>query len=176
MNPLVLLIASLLSLLPTLIGPILFPFIKLSFFAPLVVLLLYKLPRVKLFSSTLIIGFILDLLSSHTPFGFWIINYWTTLWLLLFLKPLFFEDKFLTLPILTCFFSQISTLLYVLSMNLFFLKMPVHFYWVVTDLLLYPFFDALYALLIFNLPLYYLNKKLPQKRRLSKSFRLSEES
>ena len=175
MNPIVFLISFLLALIPTLLGSIFFPFAKLTFFAPFIVLLIYKKSRVEILSYSLIIGFILDLLSSQTPFGFWIINYWASAWLLRFFKPFYFEDKFLTLPLLTLFFAQISTLIYVFAMNFFFLKVQLSLSWVFTDLILYPIFDGCYAILVFSIPLYYLNKLLPQKRRSTKSFRLAKD-
>ncbi|MCH9631766.1 MAG: hypothetical protein S4CHLAM6_00830 [Chlamydiae bacterium] len=175
MNPIVFLIAFLLSLIPTLFGSIFFPFAGLTYFAPFIVLLIYKKTRIEILCYCLAIGFILDLLTSQTPFGFWILNYWASAWLLRFFKPFYFEDKFLTLPLLTVFFAQISTLIYVFSMNFFFLKMQLSLSWVFTDLVLYPIFDGCYAVLVFSIPLYYLNKLLPQKRRSTKSFRLSKD-
>ncbi len=175
MNFYVLLIAFSLSLLPTLLGPIFFPLIKLTYFAPFLIILMYKKKNAGLFAFTLVAGFIIDLLSAHTPFGFWIINYGMTLWVLLFFKPFFFEDKLLTLPLLTIFFSQISTFLYVVAMNFFFLKVQISFGWILTDLIVYPMLDGIFALLAFHIPLLYLNRLLPAKRRSTKSFRLAKD-
>lgn len=164
-----------LALFLTLLNPLFFPFLKLNFFAPYLVLLLYK--KTKLFAlwHALLIGFIIDLLSATTPFGFWSANYMITLFILTHLKRFFFEDKFLTLPLLTLFFSCISTLLFTFSTQLFFYKIHITPLWLFSDFIAYPIFDSLYALIAFNLPLYYLAKLLPQKRRVVQSFRINKE-
>jgi len=171
-----LLISSFLAVLfPTLLSPLFFPFLKLNFFAPFLVMLLYKKTKIETLWYALLVGFILDLLSANTPFGFWSFNYLVTLFTLSYLKQIFFEDKFMTLPLLTLFFSIISTLLFAVSTHLFFHKIHFAFSWILTDFFFYPLFDSVYALITFSVPLFYLSKYLPQKRRAVQSFRMTKD-
>lgn len=175
MNTWLFISSLLMALVPTLLNPLFFPFLKLNFFAPYLVILLYKKGKIASLWHALLAGFVLDLLAAATPFGFWTLNYLITLFILSHIKQFFFEDKFMTLPLLTFFFSLFSTLFFTLSTHLFFYKIQWGFSWILTDFFLYPIFDGLFALIAFNLPLYYLKKFLPQKRRVVQSFRLSED-
>ncbi len=174
MNPLIFNSAFIFSLLCHLLTPLVFPLVKLSYFSPFIVLALYKKNQTQFLNYCLIAGFILDLLST-TPFGFWTINYLVCGWLLLYIKPFFFQDKLMTLPLVTLLFSQISTLFYALATHLFFQKFNLNIYWIMTDLVVYPIFDAIFAVAAYTFPMRFLKKWLPKKRRHSRSFRLNEE-
>lgn len=163
----------LIAFVPTMVAPIFFPLVKLSYFIPLIVLFIYKKTTKQLFTYIFTIGLILDLLAAYTPFGFWIIVYAITSWIVLYLKPFFFEDKWLTFPILTLFFSQISTLIYALICYCFFKRSLFSILWLFTDLLAYPFFDALYAFVFFTLPLYFIRSPA-QKNRYASTFTLTD--
>lgn len=174
MNPLIFNSAFALSLLCHLLTPLAFPFLHLSYFSPFIALALYKKSKTQLLGYSLAVGFILDLLAT-APFGFWSINYLLSACVLLYLKPFFFEDKFMTLPLVTLLFSQISTLFYIMAIHFFLQKLSINFSWILTDLVAYPIFDAMFALVAFSIPMRILKKWLPKKRQLSRSFRLNEE-
>lgn len=156
----------------TLLSPIFFPFLKLNYFVPYLIVTIQRKSRLEALWQAFLCGFTLDLLAANTPFGFWVLNYVVTLLLLFKIKQLFFQDKFLTLPLLTCFFSIISTLLFMTLTHLFYSKVQLRFQWILSDLICYPLFDGIYALLIYNLPLFYLSKYFPQKRREVQSFKM----
>lgn len=163
----------LIAFVPTVIGPIFFPFLKLNFFAPYLVLILYKKTFARTLWSAFFTGFIIDLLASNTPFGFWSFNYLLSIFLLNKLKSFFFEDKFLTYPMLTTLYSATSTLIYLVVTHLFFHKIQFELKWAFTDLVLYPVFDGIFCLLAFSIPLHYLSHFLADKRRVTQSFRLN---
>jgi hypothetical protein len=165
----------LMAFVPTLVGPIFFPALKLNFFAPYLVILLYKKPFIKTLWYTLAIGFVIDLLASSTPFGFWTFNYLLSIFLLSYLKPFFFEDKFLTHPMLSTLFSISSTLFYLFTTHLFFHKIQFELKWVLTDLFIYPLLDGLFCLILFKIPLHYLSFFLPEKRRVVQSFKMNRD-
>lgn len=160
------------AFLASLFNPIFFPFLKLNYFVPYLIVVLQRKSRENALWQAFLCGLILDLLAANTPFGFWVLNYIVTLLILSKIKQLFFQDKFLTLPLLTCFFSMISTLLFIGVTHLFYHKIELHFQWILSDMICYPLFDGIYALLIYNLPLFYLSKYFPQKRREVQSFRM----
>lgn len=163
-----------LSLLITIFSPILLPSLKLAYLAPLMAWTLYKKNTLSFLSYSLLAGFLLDLLSA-SPFGLWSINYLLSAIALLYFKPFFFADKFFTLPLVTLIFSVISTLIYAFSQRAFFQAFEWSLLWVLTDLIVYPLGDALYALVAFTLPLKYLEQWLPRRRRDVKAFRLVKE-
>lgn len=136
-------VAFLFSLVPA----ALFPSLKLFTFLPFLIIALYKKPLLSALWMALGIGLLFDLFSGAETFGRWAIAYTACLYLLSPLKRFFFEDSLTTLPLLSALYSLLLTL-WMLSFSL-------------SDLLLYPLFDALFALLIFTLPM----RLLPRQMR-----------
>lgn len=158
----------------TVLFPLLTPLTSLNFFAPYLVLLLYKKRKSQALTQAFLCGCILDLISSSTSIGFWPLNFILTLLLLGKLKHHFFVEKLLTLPILSFLFSGISTILFFLITNIFCTKSHLTLNWMMTDLVLLPSLDGLYALFLFSIPIRFLSKWLPETKRQTSSLNLKE--
>ena len=69
-----------------------------------------------------------------------------------------------TLPIMTFLFSSISTLIQALVLAGFGQRLLVNKEWVLTDLLLLPAQDALFAFIVFIFPYYFFGKPMLRGR------------
>ncbi len=142
-----------LALFIALFGTALFPHIKFTAFAPFLALLYNK----KSFSSSLWIsalcGLSLDLLSSERLLGLYALSYSLTTLLAFKQKRHFFEDKPLALSLFTLLISVISTLCQILLISIFDRSLPLSGKLFLTDIILMPMVDALYAFLWFSCPM-----------------------
>jgi len=140
------------TFLLTLYAPLFFPAYKLFFFAPLIVRLFYLRSWHETLWASCFLGLVIDLLSSHVRFGLHALNYTLTSAFLYSQRRNFFEDSYSTLPVLTCTYSFISTIIQILLLTLF--ENGVAFSWefVKIDLLYLPILDGLYAFVCFSLP------------------------
>lgn len=129
------------SFIPAMLLPHLFPALKLFTFAPFLVIALYKKPLVSALWIALGVGLFYDLLSGGDTIGKWSVAYPAALFLISPLKRSLFEDSLSTIPLLTFAFSLVLTLIFLFP----------HFSF--SEVLLYPFFDALFAALFFCLPM-----------------------
>lgn len=141
-----------LALFFTLFLPLYFPKIKLLWFAPFLITLYYQKPIAACLWASLGCGLVLDLTTSTDHFGIHAFNYVVVSTLLYSQKRHFFGDSLSTLPIMTYFFSVISTLLQMLLLNIFEDIDIFSVGWVIRDLTLMPLLDALYAFILFVLP------------------------
>lgn len=130
----------------------------------------YKRPLLACLWLSIACGVIMDMLGAHTRIGFFAVTYWITTAILYRLKQQFFEDKLSTLPVMTFFFAIFSTIIQAILLNAMGVTLHLTGQWVVTDLLMYPLADALYALLWFAIPSYLLRRR-PQSRDNTMSFR-----
>jgi hypothetical protein len=137
------------ALLPTLIFPVLVPKLRLTTFAPFLVLVLYQKTLVNSLWWALAIGCLLDLLSGYPRMGLLPLTYCLTIAALTFVKPYFFIEKFSTLPLMTMLFALLSTLILFALMTLFGQALQVTWRWIATDLLFFPLLDGLYGLVWF---------------------------
>ena len=96
-------------------------------------------------------GFIIDLLSVQPPFGFYACNYTLATAIIYHQKRNFFADHLSTLPIMTFLFSCTATLLEVIFLYIFGMKISLGLQWLFSDLFIMPVSDALYAFLGFIL-------------------------
>lgn len=144
--------AFLLCLALFLTVPVIDPQLSLTFFAPFLIIAIYKKPLASCLWIAFICGVILDSLSSFSHFGIYTLDYCLTLFLLYPQKRNFFADNVSTLPIMTFFFSVISTLILAFLIYVVEIKNITSLPWVLTDLILMPTFDSLYAFLCFTLP------------------------
>ena len=139
-------------LILTLCIPALYPFIKLSFFAPFLIITLYKKNLSTCLWIAFLCGLILDLFSSYSRLGIHALCFCFSLSILYPQRRNFFADSLTTLPIMTFLFASISSgcmavLLYCLEMkNLF------SWHWIFTDGIIMPLIDAIYAFCCFVLP------------------------
>jgi cell shape-determining protein MreD len=136
----------------TLFVPVVFPTLKLVFLAPFLIVLLYKKPLITCLWGSLICGLILDILSPHTRLGLYSMNFTLTTGILYAQRRHFFADKASTLPIMTFFFSVISTVIQGVLLNTFEGPFQISWGWLFSDLIVMPLMDASYAFLIFILP------------------------
>lgn len=148
------------GLLFTLIFPSLFSF-KIYYFIPFLIRCYY----LKSWNTSLImalgIGFITDLFSAHSRFGLYSANYVITTYFLYGLKRNFFEDHLTTLPVMTLFFSILSTWIHYLLILLLDSTSPsLSFSFILVDFLLMPLMDSLFALFLFALPLFFFGKPI----------------
>lgn len=148
-------------------GILFFPHTHLLFFAPYLVLAFYQHTRFAILWRAIGCGTLIDLFSSTPHFGLTALNYCIVCWILYGQTRNFFEDKPSTLPLMTLFFSILSTLTSVILFFFFAHPISFTFKWFFTDLLIMPLFDATYALLL-SLPFqitYKLRKIIRTKRR-----------
>jgi rod shape-determining protein MreD len=132
--------------------PSIAPSIRLLFFAPFLVIAAYQKSLFISLCYALGCGVVLDLLSDDMRFGVHALSLTVTTFILYEQRRNFFADTLSTLPIMTFFFSVISTLVdLVISYSLLH-KQLFSLDWVLCDLLIMPAFDALCALICFVLP------------------------
>ncbi len=151
-------LAFVLSFLSLLLLPLFFPAWRLFFFAPALIIALYRGSTVAALWKALLCGFIVDLFSSSTFFGVSYLNYALTLALLSRHKYNFFEDNLSTLPLMTFAFSFLSTISGRILSLFFGTWGELSFGSLFTDFLVMPLFDSLFAFLLFSLP-FQLSKK-----------------
>jgi len=146
-------------LICTLFSSMFFPSCRLFFFPPFIIILFYQKPYTFCLWSALLCGLILDLLSFQTRLGLNALAYCLTTILLYGQTRNFFADRLSTLPIMTFFFSFLCTLLQGLLINIFDKEMIFSWTWLVSDLLIMPLLDALFALMVFNVPMLFFRKR-----------------
>ena len=140
------------TLLTLLLGPLFTPKIHLFYCAPYLIISLYRLPLTSALWRAYACGILIDLLSSSPLFGLTSLNYCFAIWLLHGQTRHFFEDKLSTLPLMTFLFSLLSTVLSLIFAFFSGHTYPLSKLWAVTDLIMMPLADALYALLLFSFP------------------------
>lgn len=153
-----------------LFGVLFFPHFHLLYFAPYLILAFYRYSRFAVLWRAIGCGIILDLFSSSPHFGMMSLNFCLVSWLLYGQNRNFFEDKPSTLPLMTVFFSSLSTLLSIILLFFFAQPLAVTFKWAFTDLICMPLLDGLYAFLLalpFHLA-YKLRRIIRAKRRASR--------
>ncbi len=164
------LLAFLFALVPTLLSPVLTPWLRINYFAPFLTLMFYKRPLQSCLWYAFGCGFILDLLTARLRLGLYIVNYCLTIGLLYGQKRHFFEDKLSTLPIMTALFSILSTVIQIVLLKIAGTTLELSWAWLGTDLVLFPLADAAYALVWFAIPAYLLRRR-PQNRDNTLSLR-----
>lgn len=149
-------------LLLTLIIPSIFTSARLTFFAPFLIISMYKEKLSTTLWFGLGCGLFLDLLSSYPRLGVHSLNFCIVLLVLYPQKRFFFADSLTTLPIMTFFFASLSSLIMVFQAYSFDIKGMLSMQWVFTDLIFMPIADATYAFCCFILPGIIFGK--PQRR------------
>ncbi len=149
----------LISFFLTIWMPTILPQLRLYFFAPYLIILLYKRPLIRCLWGALACGLIIDLLSSYHHLGLHAVNYVLTIAVLYQQRRHFFADSPTTLPIMVYLFSVISTIIQVPLLFVFEQKLPMTADWIRTDLLLMPLLDATYAFSLYILPFWIFGKR-----------------
>lgn len=136
------------SFIATLAAPIFIPSFRLFFFAPCLVLMLYKKELVVYLWMAFLAGLILDLLTAGNRMGILALNYTLTAFFISQFKPYFFADRLSTLPILTFLFSASSACFQLLLEAIFSGEIAISIAYITWDMFLIPILDALFALVI----------------------------
>lgn len=155
--------AMLLCALYALVLPALYPPLRLTFFAPLLILMLYQKSLSICLWAAFGIGFFLDLLSTDTRLGLYSLNYCLTTFILFNGKQLFFEEMQSAVPVMTTLFGLFSTGIQVVLLFAFNKSLELSWDWIGTDLVAMPLLDGLYAFIGIMLPLLILEKRKRQK-------------
>jgi rod shape-determining protein MreD len=142
-----------------LILPSMLPNFRLFYFIPFLIIVFYQKSQTETFLFAFICGLIIDLLSPNIHLGVFALNYCLTTFILYTQKKNFFSDSLTTLPIMTFLFSIISTILQVFFRRIFDMPIYISLHWIVTDMVIMPIFDAVYAFVVFILPSILFGKK-----------------
>lgn len=142
-----------LALFFVLFGTVFLPHVRLLAFSPFLALLYNRSRFMAALWIASFCGLTIDLLSSEFRFGIHALNYCLTTFLLYQQKKHFFEDKPLALSLFTILISIVSTVLQLLLISIFDHPLPLSGKLLVTDLLLMPIADAIYAFVWFSCPM-----------------------
>ena len=145
-------------LLLTLITPALFPSIQIQFFAAFLIILTYQKNYISTLWGAFFCGVILDLFSSQSRFGLYPLNFCLTIALLFPQRKNFFADSLSTLPMMTFFFSIISTFFHLILLSIFEKSIPWNLGWIFSDFMVMPIADATFAFVWFVLPYLFFGK------------------
>jgi rod shape-determining protein MreD len=162
-------------------GTTLFTGVKLLAFSPFLALLYHRTRfQTSLWIASLC-GLIVDLLSSEFLLGMHALNYCITTFILYKQKRHFFEEKPLALSLFTLIISIVSTILQLLLIAIFDRPLAISLKLVLTDLIVMPALDAIYAFVWFSctLTLYLHIKKIGWRTfcsKIVKKFRLLKKS
>lgn len=143
----------LLALFMTLFGSIFFPFTRFMTFAPFLALSYNRLSFPKSLWLAFGLGFIFDLLSTELHFGLYALNFVLTTALIYPQKRHFFEDKATALSCFTALIAGSSALIQLTLFYLFGKDQAISWRTVISDVLMMPILDGLYAFLWFTCPM-----------------------
>ena len=135
-----------------LVLPAIWPFLKLTYFAPFLVVVLYKRPLKEVLWFALGCGLFIDLFSDEPRLGILSLSYVAGIFILSKQKQHFYQDHWSTVPALTIIFVEIVTIFHLAMRGLFGAKLQLTFEWAITDLMVMPMFDAVYAFILFTWP------------------------
>ena len=122
-------------------------------FAPFLAFLLTKHEFSKALWLSAFAGLTIDLYTTALPLGAHTLLYTLTVSLLYFYRHLFFFDKKGALALLTALVSMTATLLEIFLFSFFNEEVRIGPLGLVTNVVVMPLVDALYALLFFWLPM-----------------------
>lgn len=136
----------------------LFPFLRLLYFVPFLVLSFYRCSLPHSLWWAIVCGFVMDLFSTHTPLGIYALIYSLTTAYLYRYQFHFFEDRLSTLPVMTFCFACLSTLIQIFLFSIMGHAISLSWNWFKHDVLWMPLQDALYAILAFTIPTLFFSK------------------
>lgn len=139
--------AFVVACLATLIAPIFFPSLRLFFFAPYIASMIQKKELPYCLWVAFSCGLFLDVISSESRFGLVALDFTLATLLSYQLKGFIFRDHFSTFPLLTFGFASASACLQAFIEALFDHVNIFSWPWFLSDILIMPFLDALFALL-----------------------------
>lgn len=142
-----------LALIFTFYGTILLPDTRLVTFSPFFAIVFERNTYVKSLWIATICGLIMDIFSSQMHFGIYAVCYGITAAICYQQKKHFFEDKPIALSLFSALISAISSLILIALTILFDKQFPITFEVVLSDGLITPILDALYAFVWFTMPI-----------------------
>lgn len=139
-----------------------FPYYKPVYFAPFLALSFFNTTLITSLYLSFLGGAVIDLLSS-THMGMNALIY-TLCAACFFRQKKYFKDSFLSLSLFTILISFTYTFINVILLYVFEKKITISILWMLTDFVMLPIFDGIYAFLFYSLPLkgieILINKKL----------------
>ncbi len=137
---------------------------NLTYFAPFLIVVIYKNSKLRSLGLAFSTGLILDLFSTLPHFGLLSLNYTLTMAWIYNLQRHFFADSLTTLPIMTFLFCSISSAILAALMFAIEGVNIVSKDWIAIDLILMPLLDAAYAFTFFILPPFLISRLLKKRR------------
>ena len=142
-----------LAILYTLYGSALFPELKLITFAPMLAIVYQRKPYLLALWISLFCGLIVDTVSSQYSFGLYGACYLLTTMLCYHQKKHFFEEKPSAISFFSGLISSVFSFVLIVATYIFQKPVAVSFELTVSDCIISPIFDALYALIWFTVPM-----------------------
>lgn len=132
------------------------PFINVSlsifFFAPFLILAIYRLPKHLALYWALAAGLTIDLFSSYTRFGSYACCTVATTFIFYRMRYYLFEESLTTIGLMTYLFSITLTLIQVFFFSITNGSMHLSWEWIKLNMVWYPFITTIYAFFCFTLP------------------------
>ncbi len=147
-------VVFLLSLFCALVGPVVLPSMRLLAFAPFLVILYTRLPHIHCLWCAFGCGLLIDLLSSNLQLGAHALNYVLVTLILFRIRKFFFAHKPVALALFTALFSILSCSLQLIIMAIYGQHIPFGLASFLSDFILMPLCDGLYAFLGYTCPIY----------------------
>lgn len=161
-------IALFLALATALFQNALLPNVALIAFAPFLALGCLRYGLVTALWLALGVGLIMDLFTSEFRFGFFALSYSLAVFLTYGQRRHFFEEKWLSLALLTLIFSFFCTLIQWALISACRQAIPISWHWIGSDLIAMPLLDAFYAFIWFTCPLKCIHMIKKWRRRLAR--------
>ncbi len=133
-----------------------FFFLKLIYFAPFLIISFYNSSFVKVLWLSILCGIFSDVLATSS-FGVISLSYLSAS-CFLYREKRFFNDKPVNLSIFTGLYSIVFSIFNLLFLFIFDKTVIISFKWTLSDLLIMPVFDGIYAFLWFSLPFLVIEK------------------
>lgn len=134
-------------------GAILLPDTRLVPFAPFFAIVFERNSYVKSLWVATLCGLVMDIFSSQMYFGLYAICYGITAAICFHQKRHFFEDKPIALSLYSALISSLSSLSLIVLTLLFDKQFPVTLEVLISEGLITPILDALYAFVWFTVPM-----------------------
>jgi len=129
---------------------------KLIYFAPLLIFLFYRLSYISILWISIFLGLFQDVFSSNF-FGINALAYFFSS-LFSYNQKKIFNDKPINLSIFTMLFSLIYSFLLPILFFMLDKKVGLSIKWLITDMIIFPMIDGIYAFLFFAFPIWLFDK------------------
>src|SRR3990167_7930280 len=142
-----------LSFLVLLIFPAIIPQIRLLALVPLLTFVCFHYSLAAALWISMFAGLLVDLYSKSAPMGFFALNYTLTSIIVFRYRSYFTFEKVHIFSLYAVLYSFISTLLHFILYGLIEMHFKLHFFSIITDLILMPIFDGVYSLVCVFFPM-----------------------